>query len=95
MPTKTWSLEKAKNALSAVVAAAERGEPQLVTKRGRPAAYIVRASDYETVKEESSGLPRKNFIEHLLSAPKAPLGVDVDELFGRANWTLRDVELDE
>ena len=42
----TWSLQDAKNRFSAVVDAAERGEPQLVTKRGRPAVVIVRADEF-------------------------------------------------
>jgi antitoxin Phd len=82
MRAKTWSLEKAKNALSAVVAAAERGQPQLVTKRGKPAVYVVAAADYERLREHDEA-PAKTFVEHLLSAPKAPPGLDVDALFER------------
>jgi len=34
----------------------------------------------------------RSFVEHLLSAPKAPPGLDVDKLFSRGEWSLRDVE---
>ncbi len=82
MTAKTWSLEKAKNALSAVVAAAERGQPQLVTKRGKPAVYVVAAADYERLLQHEEA-PGRTLVELLLSAPKAPPGVDVDALFAR------------
>ncbi|MGH6904639.1 MAG: type II toxin-antitoxin system Phd/YefM family antitoxin [Geminicoccaceae bacterium] len=43
-------LQDAKNRFSAVVEAARRGEPQLVTKRGAPAVVVVGAEEYARLK---------------------------------------------
>jgi len=37
MASPHWSLQDAKNSFSALVAAAQKGVPQTVTKRGKPA----------------------------------------------------------
>ena len=42
-----WPLQDAKNRLSALVNAALAGEPQLVTRRGRPAVVVLAADEYE------------------------------------------------
>ena len=49
-----WSLQDAKNRFSAVVDAALQGEPQRVTRRGKPAVVVV--EEYERLRhlEKSS-----------------------------------------
>ena len=42
-----WSLQDAKNKFSALVNAALAGEPQRVTRRGRPAVVVVAEEEYE------------------------------------------------
>lgn len=42
---RTLQLRSAKASLSAVVEAAERGEPTTITKHGKPAAVIIPVSD--------------------------------------------------
>ena len=85
MPTKSWTLEKAKNSFSAVVAAAERGEPQLVTKRGRPAAYVVSADEFQRLRGERE-TPKDDFVQYLLSIPKrARMDVGRRGALSRAN----------
>lgn len=42
-----WQLQEAKNRLSALVDAAISGEPQQVTRRGKPAVVVIAAEDYE------------------------------------------------
>lgn len=42
---KTMRLREARACLSAVVAAAERGEPTIITKNGRAAAMVVPVQD--------------------------------------------------
>jgi prevent-host-death family protein len=42
---KVWKLQDAKNKFSAVVEAAQRGEPQHVTKRGVDAVVVVSAEE--------------------------------------------------
>jgi antitoxin Phd len=64
----TWPLERAKNAFSAVVKAAQRGEPQTVTKHGRPAAVVISAAEYERLRQaERAVAPRLNDL--LLAMP--------------------------
>ena len=45
-----WPLQDAKNKLSALVNAALAGEPQLVTRRGRPAVVVLAADEYERLR---------------------------------------------
>lgn len=71
---KTLQIRDAKASFSAVVEAAERGEPTVITKHGRPAAMVVPV-------EEGHRLYRRNkpsFIEHLLSIP-GPLEIERDQ----------------
>jgi prevent-host-death family protein len=42
-----WALQDAKNKLSEVVNAAERGEPQIVTRRGVETAVIISHEEFE------------------------------------------------
>lgn len=42
-----WSLQDAKNRFSEVVNAALAGEPQRVTRRGRPAVVVLAEEEYE------------------------------------------------
>lgn len=64
-----WSLQDAKNRFSAVVEAAQRGEPQLVTKRGTPAVVVVAANEYARLRTfEQAAQP--SFVDHLLAIPR-------------------------
>ena len=69
MARREWSLQDAKARFSAVVEAAQRGEPQFVTKRGRPAVVVVSASEFATLRKRKRG-PEKTFVDHLLAMPK-------------------------
>lgn len=82
----TWSLHDAKNRFSAVVDAAQRGQPQLVTKRGAPAVVIVAADTFERLETlRSEQMP--SFAAHLLAMPQD------DGDFERIDAQLRDAEL--
>ncbi len=52
---KTISTFEAKNKLSEVIALAEGGEPQVITKNGRAAAVVISYQDFQslTAKKES------------------------------------------
>ena len=64
-----WSLQDAKNRFSAVVAAALAGEPQRVTRRGRPAVMVVAVEEDERLRHlEKAKAP--TFAELLLSIPQ-------------------------
>ncbi len=64
MPAQ-WNLQDAKNKFSEVVNAAVAGEPQIVTKRGKPAVVILSQNDYNLLKK---GLKRKPTLPDLLMA---------------------------
>jgi prevent-host-death family protein len=72
---KIWTLQDAKNKFSAVVEAAQRGEPQHVTKRGVDAVVVLSAQEYERLSKLAPN-PTKTFIEHILDFPKLPEGMD-------------------
>ena len=45
-----WQLQDAKNRFSAVVEAAVAGDPQRVTKRGKPAVVVLAVGEYERLR---------------------------------------------
>ena len=66
-----WALQDAKNKLSAVVDAAARGEPQVVTRRGVEAAGVVSYAEYERMAAARCG-PVPSLAEYLLAVPTVP-----------------------
>ena len=67
----TWPLQDAKNRFSAVVNAALAGEPQQVTRRGKPAVVVLSVAEYKRLcRDQPDHTP--NFVDHLLAIPKAP-----------------------
>ncbi len=83
---REWPLQDAKNKFSAVVNAALEGEPQHVTRRGRPAVVVIAVKDYERLRRaEKVGAP--DFVQHLLSIPKG----GPDDLLDGPPLNLRDV----
>ena len=62
---KQLQLREAKTALSAVIDAAERGEPTTITKHGRPAAVVVSYKEWTKLK---SKIP--SFADLLLAVPQ-------------------------
>jgi antitoxin Phd len=92
---KVWTLQDAKNKFSAVVDAAQRGEPQHVTKRGAEAVVVLSTEEYERLSKLDAK-PKKTFVEHLLSAPKLPEGMD--DIFDDRHLypsEYRDIDLDD
>ncbi|MEY4985113.1 MAG: hypothetical protein RIR62_3379 [Pseudomonadota bacterium] len=73
-----WTLQDAKNRFSAVVEAAMAGQPQAVSRRGKPAVVVLAAEEYARLLVEA-GERRESFAEHLLRFP----GEDVDRLAAR------------
>ena len=64
-----WSLQDAKNRFSAVVDAAVGGDPQRVTRRGKPAVVVVAVEEYERLRHlEKAKAP--TLAELLLSIPR-------------------------
>ena len=70
---REWPLQDAKNRFSAVVNAALDGEPQHVTRRGRPAVVVIAVKDYERLcRAEKAGAP--DFVEHPPDHPEGRTG---------------------
>jgi len=74
-----WQLQIAKSRFSTVVERAMSGRPQLVTKNGKPAVYVISVENYEKLKN------RKSLKETLLSSPHRDIGITADRQkdFGR------------
>jgi prevent-host-death family protein len=83
-----WTLQDAKNRFSAVVDAALRHQPQVVTKRGRPSVVVVSIDDYERLQAQARAT-RPSFVDHLLSIPQAP---DEFDAFPRLRAAPRPVD---
>lgn len=84
-----WTLQDAKNRFSAVVEAALSGEPQRVSRRGRPAVVVLSEVEYgRLLRRESKPL---TFKEHLLSFPQGGSD-DLDFEADRRSFRMRDVE---
>ena len=80
-----WPLQDAKNRFSAVVDAAMAGEPQRVTRRGKPAVVVLATEEYERLRRlERSKAP--SFADLLLSIPQD------DEEFERLRMPDRPVD---
>ena len=75
MSDTRWSLQDAKNRFSAVVDAALRGEPQWVSRRGKPAVVVLAATDYEKLQRLEK-LQAPSFADLLLDMPQDDLPVE-------------------
>ena len=60
-----WQLQDAKNQLSKVVQEARTAGPQVITLRGKRAAVLLSAEDYDALK-----VGKPSFISALLSGPE-------------------------
>lgn len=64
-----WQIQTAKNKFSEVVNRALQGTPQLITKHGKPAVYVISSKDYETLTQ------KKSLRRLLLSSPHKELEI--------------------
>jgi prevent-host-death family protein len=67
----SWSLQDAKNKLSAVVDAAARGAPQIVTRRGVETAVVISFDEFRRLTAHREQAP-PSFADWLLDIPPAP-----------------------
>ena len=86
MTHSTWSVQDAKNRFSSVVDAAHHGEPQTVTKHGKPTVVVVAADEYARLRHLER-LKAPTFVDHLLAMPTD------DGAFGRLDGRLRETGL--
>lgn len=78
-----WTVQDAKNKFSAVVEAALAGQPQEVSRRGKPAVVVVSVEEYRRLLA-GAVKARESFADHLMAFP----GGDVP----RATVALRNVD---
>ncbi len=69
---KTLQLQEAKQQFSAVAERAAGGQPQVVTKHGRPFVVILSVADWKKGKA-----PRRTLLETLRSCPVDLAGLDL------------------
>jgi prevent-host-death family protein len=84
MPQDSWTVAAAKAKLSAVIARAQSGGPQTITRHGRTAAILVSAAEWER-KTRRNG----NLAEFLAGSPLRGSGLATK----RAKDRPRDIEL--
>ncbi len=63
----TWALQDAKSRFSSVADVAWRGEPQVVTRRGKPLVVVI---SYKLYESKIQGRKKRNIIEALMDGPK-------------------------
>ncbi|GIL00374.1 MAG: antitoxin [Alphaproteobacteria bacterium] len=68
MSKSRWSVQDAKNRLSAVIEAARR-HPQTITRHGKPAAVVVDVEEYERLRAAAQS-EAPSFAEFLLAMPR-------------------------
>lgn len=66
-----WNLQDAKARLSELVDRAQAGKPQVILRRGKPAAAVVSIEQYERLT------PRKSLISFLMSPPFYGSGLEI------------------
>ena len=64
-----WPLQDAKNRFSAVVDAAVAGDPQRVTRRGKPAVVVLAVEEYERLRRLEKAMAPA-FSDLLLAMPQ-------------------------
>jgi prevent-host-death family protein len=69
MPEIHWRLQDAKTQFSQVVEAALAGEPQHITRRGKPAVVVLSEETFEAYRRNARAAA-PGFIAHLLAIPK-------------------------
>ena len=79
-----WQLQDAKNRFSELVQRARSEGPQVVTLRGRRAAVVLSAEDYDELAAE-----RPSLVDHLLSGSPWPDDL-VETINARAKQPSRD-----
>ncbi|MCL6613747.1 MAG: type II toxin-antitoxin system Phd/YefM family antitoxin [Firmicutes bacterium] len=80
---RVWQLQTAKNRFSEVVNNALQGHPQLITKNGKPAVYVVSSKEYESLTK------RRDLKSVLLSSPHKDLEIPIQRQPDRG----RDVQI--
>ena len=82
-----WNLQDAKARLSELVDRAVMGEPQIVLRRGEPAAVVLPYSEYEAERK-----PRESLFSFFQNSPLYGLDLDL-ERSPETIQEMRDIKL--
>lgn len=63
MRIRTWQLQTAKNRFSELVKEAQKGQPQLVTKNGKAAVYVVDCETFDRTAGASTPDKKRVLLE--------------------------------
>jgi prevent-host-death family protein len=88
--TRTWQLQEAKNKLSQVIDEA-LSDPQLITRRGKPVAYVVSAESWERGNRSSLRKALRTWFASVHDALRGnviPFDADCALLWGRIHGRL-------
>ena len=89
MRSNQWRLQDAKTQFSQLVDAALRGEPQHITRSGKPAVVVLSEEAFESL-QRSAHVAAPGFVAHLLAIPRQK---EEDEAeVDRASPALREVD---
>ncbi|TVR74127.1 MAG: type II toxin-antitoxin system Phd/YefM family antitoxin [Spirochaetaceae bacterium] len=82
MSNKAWQLQEAKNKLSELIDRASEDVPQLITRRGKPIAYVVSAKAWERrnripLKKILQACPAPEFFESIERDPSPGREIDL------------------
>lgn len=73
MKTRVWQLQSAKNRFSELVQKAQKGEPQLVTKNGKAAVYVIDCDTFD--RKIGNSVPDKKQI--ILNRPHKDIELEI------------------
>jgi prevent-host-death family protein len=76
---RRWALQDAKNKLSEVVRAAERGEPQIVTRRGVESAVVISHDEFERLSGGAASV-HGSLAASLLAMPSSKGAPDFERI---------------
>lgn len=66
----TWALQDAKSKFSSVADVAWHGEPQVVTRRGKPLVVVI---SYKLYESKIKSRKKRNIIEAFMEGPKTDI----------------------
>ncbi len=78
MTTTTWQVQTAKQRFSEVLRAAEAGEPQFITKHGKPIAVILDIEEYRRSQRPEESVEES--VARVLLAGPTMVGLEEGEL---------------
>ncbi len=81
---KTWQIQQARNNLCSIVKAAQRGQPQELTRHGEGVAVVISLEDYQSLAG------KKKTMANLVKRSK---GLNVELDVRRSKQTARTIDL--